>query len=114
MDSKNEKYKKLPKQVKEKIKKLEEEMKQLEKEIQLSLTKFLIEKGYSNPRDIAKLWSIPLDTAKEYIQEAENIIYDKRGDSDIEQIKNEKKVSWLEAIAIYYKELLRPKCGYGR
>jgi hypothetical protein len=109
-----EKFNKLPKKIKEKIKKLEKRIEQRTKGIQLDLTKFLIEKRYNNPKDITKLWGIDLNTAKKYLKEAEKASFDRRAEPDIEKIKIEKNVSWLEAVKLYYEELMRPKCGYGR
>lgn len=97
----------------EKQKELDKEIKKLTKEIQLELTKFLINKKCCNPKDIAKLWSLNVDTAKEYINEAKKVTFDNRAEPDIEKIKIEKKVSWIDAVALYYKQLMTPRCGYG-
>lgn len=99
---------------KEKLK-IKNEIEQLTSEIYIILTRFLIEKKCGVTKDIAKLWGVDNNTAKRYIKKAKNITYDdKQLDSDIDKIKNKNKVSWIEAVRLYYDELMRPKCGYGR
>ena len=89
--------------------------KNIEKSIVLDLIKFLLEKEHTDPKKISKIWKISIKTAKEYIKEAEKHDFDtKEVEPYIKKIKEEKNVSWYEAVDIFDKNLIRPKrCRHG-
>ncbi len=92
------------------LKKMYEE---IERDTRVCLTKFLLSKNCDDPKKISKIWKVSTKTAKEYIEEAKEFDFDpKEGEADIRKIKEEKNISWYEAVDIFDKNLIRP-LGYG-
>ena len=97
----------------EKINELDQMYEEIEKNTRIRLTKFLLSKNCDDPKKISKIWKVSIKTAKEYMEEAKEFDFDpKEGEADIRKIKEEKNISWYEAVDIFDKNLIRP-LGHG-